>query len=98
MAVLLGYVLMGISRITHANPVQRPMDWAAAIWLWPYLAGMTLISYLGQFERRARRHPLLLGPRRGGGLEPHRLLHRHPAPPAPERVDDYARDVYPVED
>jgi hypothetical protein len=25
------------------------MDWAAAIWLWPYLAVMTLISYLGQF-------------------------------------------------
>jgi amino acid transporter len=48
-AVLLGYLLMGISRLTHANPVHSPMDWAAAIWLWPYLAGMTLISFLGQF-------------------------------------------------
>jgi hypothetical protein len=26
------------------------MDWAAAIWLWPYLGVMTLISYLGQFD------------------------------------------------
>jgi hypothetical protein len=25
------------------------MDWAAAIWLWPYLGVLTLISYLGQF-------------------------------------------------
>ncbi len=49
-AVLLGYLLMGISRITHANPVHTPLDWSAAIWLWPYLAGLTLISYLGQFD------------------------------------------------
>ncbi len=49
-AVVLGYVLMGISRMTHANPVRSPMDWAAAIWLWPYLGVMTLISYLGQFD------------------------------------------------
>jgi amino acid transporter len=48
-AVLLGYVLMGISRATHANPVHSPMDWAAAIWLWPYLGVLTLISFLGQF-------------------------------------------------
>jgi amino acid transporter len=49
-AVLLGYVLMGISRMTHANPVESPMDWKAAIWLWPYLGGLTLISYFGQFQ------------------------------------------------
>jgi amino acid transporter len=48
-AVLLGYVLMGVSRETHANPQAGDLDWAAAIWLWPYLAGMTLISLLGQF-------------------------------------------------
>ena len=49
-AVLLGYALMGISRLTHANPVEGPIDWASAIWLWPYLGVMTLISYLGQFQ------------------------------------------------
>jgi len=49
-AVVLGYVLMGISRVTHANPVHSPLDWNAAIWLWPYLGGLTLISYLGQFQ------------------------------------------------
>jgi amino acid transporter len=49
-AVVLGYLLMGISRLTHANPIHSPLDWNAAIWLWPYLAGLTLISYLGQFQ------------------------------------------------
>jgi amino acid transporter len=49
-AVVLGYVLMGISRLVHANPVESPMDWTAALWLWPYLGGMTLISFLGQFD------------------------------------------------
>jgi amino acid transporter len=48
-AVILGYVLMGISRIARAIPVHSPIDWAAAIWLWPHLVMMTLISYLGQF-------------------------------------------------
>jgi amino acid transporter len=49
-AVVLGYVLMGISRIANANPVHSPLDWQAAIWLWPYLAGLTVISYFGQFQ------------------------------------------------
>jgi len=49
-AVVLGYVLMGISRVTNANPVHTPLDWSAAIWLWPYLGGLTLISYFGQFQ------------------------------------------------
>jgi amino acid transporter len=48
-AVVLGYVLMLISRETHANPRAGDLDWASAIWLWPYLGGMALISYLGQF-------------------------------------------------
>ena len=32
------------SRLTHANPVEGPIDWASAIWPWPYLGVMTLIS------------------------------------------------------
>jgi len=34
-AVVLGYVLMAISRITNASPVHSPMDWNSAIWLCP---------------------------------------------------------------
>jgi amino acid transporter len=48
-AVLLGYLLMGISRLTKANPAAGDLDWAAALWLWPYLGGMAVISVLGQF-------------------------------------------------
>ncbi len=79
-AVVLGYVLMGISRITHANPVHSPLDWKAAIWLWPYLAGLTS-SPTWASSGRPHAHPLLLGHGGGRRLEPHHLLHRHPAPP-----------------
>jgi amino acid transporter len=48
-AVLLGYLLMGVSRLTKANPAAGDLDWTAAFWLWPYLAGMAVISVLGQF-------------------------------------------------
>ena len=48
-AVLLGYVLMGVSRLTHANPHERSTDWKGGLWLAPYLVGMLVISYLGQF-------------------------------------------------
>ncbi len=48
-AVILGYILMGISRVTGANEYNPPIDWASAIWLWPYLGVMALLSFLGQF-------------------------------------------------
>jgi amino acid transporter len=48
-AVVLGYLLMGASRLFKANPHTQRIDWGAAIWLWPYLVGMAVISFLGQF-------------------------------------------------
>jgi amino acid transporter len=48
-AVLLGYLLMGVSRETKANAKAGDLDWKSAIWLWPYLGGMALLSYVGQF-------------------------------------------------
>jgi amino acid transporter len=48
-AVILGYVVMGISRLVGANAFKPDLDWAAALWLWPYLGGMALLSFLGQF-------------------------------------------------
>jgi amino acid transporter len=96
-AVILGYVLMGISRLTGANPVKPPMDWTAAIWLWPYLAGMALISYLGQFgghEVIPFYWDLVVVAAWSVIVYFVALRLRLPA----DRVDDYARDVYPVED
>jgi amino acid transporter len=97
-AVILGYVLMGISRLTNANPIKPPMDWAAAIWLWPYLAGMALISYLGQFDGGRNVIPFYwdLVVVAIWSLIVYFVALRLRLPP--NRVDDYARDVYPVED
>ena len=97
-AVILGYLLMGISRITHANPVHPPMDWAAALWLWPYLAGMALISFLGQFGGGREVIPfywdLLVVAVWSLVVYTAAMYLRLPE----DRVDEYARDVYPVED
>jgi amino acid transporter len=96
-AVILGYVLMGISRITNANPVKPPMDWTAALWLWPYLIGMAVISYLGQFKGGRNVIPFYwdLGVVAAWSLIVYYAAMRLRLPD--DRVDEYARDVYPVE-
>ncbi len=47
--LLLGYALMAISFAFHLNPAQPKMDWEAGLWLFPYLVGMGVISWLGGF-------------------------------------------------
>ena len=47
--MVLGLVLIVISGALHLNPNQPTVDWAAAIWVVPYLVGMGIISYLGGF-------------------------------------------------
>ncbi|HUC37757.1 MAG TPA: APC family permease [Acidimicrobiales bacterium] len=50
MAVLLvGYILMALSSALHLNDHTPKLDWGAAVWIFPYLIGMTLISYFGSF-------------------------------------------------
>jgi amino acid transporter len=48
-ALLLGYLLIGISFAFHLNPNQPRIDWRAAPWVLSYLVGMGIISYLGDF-------------------------------------------------
>ncbi|MGA9860177.1 MAG: APC family permease [Solirubrobacteraceae bacterium] len=48
-AMLIGYALMLISAVFHLNPNQPRVDWGAAIWIFPYLIGMGVISYFGTF-------------------------------------------------
>jgi amino acid transporter len=49
-AILIGFALLGLSAAT-SPPEQRPsFDWSSAVWLWPYLVGMTVISYLSSFD------------------------------------------------
>ena len=48
-ALLLGYLLIGISFAFRLNPNQPRVDWNAAPWVLTYLIGMGIISYLGDF-------------------------------------------------
>ncbi len=49
-AILIGFVLLGISFVT-SRPERRPsLDWSSAAWLWPYLLGLGVISYLSSFD------------------------------------------------
>jgi amino acid transporter len=48
-AMLIGYALMLVSAGFHLNPNQPRVDWGAAVWIFPYLIGMGVISYFGTF-------------------------------------------------
>jgi len=47
--MIIGYALMLISGALHLNPNQPQVDWGAAVWIFPYLIGMGVISYYGGF-------------------------------------------------
>jgi amino acid transporter len=54
--IVIGYILIGISM---AYDKQRPpLDWKSAQWLAPYLIGMGIISWLGQFSGGAVAAPV----------------------------------------
>ncbi len=48
-AVAIGYVLMLISAAFKLNPRAPKIDWVAGVWIFPYLIGMGVISFFGQF-------------------------------------------------
>lgn len=52
-AIIVGYVLMALSRRLDANPKAPAIDWAAGKWLFPYLIGLGVISYFGGFGQGA---------------------------------------------
>ncbi len=52
-ALLIGYALMALSYWLNLNPHKPTIDWQAAVWILPYLIGMGVISYLGQFPTTA---------------------------------------------
>jgi amino acid transporter len=48
-AIVIGFVLLAIS-IATAPPERRPsLDWRSGAWVWPYIVGLGVISYLGSF-------------------------------------------------
>jgi amino acid transporter len=47
--LLVGYALMALSAAFHLNAHVPTLDWDAAIWIFPYMIGMTIISYFVNF-------------------------------------------------
>jgi len=48
-ALLLGYGFMSVARSLHLDLNPPPIQWASAWWLFPYLIGLSTVSYLGDF-------------------------------------------------
>jgi amino acid transporter len=48
-AIILGYVVLALSRRFHSNPVRPAMEYRAAVWLLPYLAAMGVVTYVSAF-------------------------------------------------
>jgi amino acid transporter len=60
-AILLGFVLLGVFHLTGKGDMP-PMDWrAGAPWVVPWLAGQALISYLGDYPDPAAGNRALFG-------------------------------------
>ena len=49
LAMIIGYALIAASYAFNLNPKAPKMDWDAAVWIIPYLLGMLVISYFGDF-------------------------------------------------
>jgi amino acid transporter len=47
--LVLGYILMAISLVTSPANRRPALHWRTTAWMWPYLIGMAVISYLGQY-------------------------------------------------
>jgi amino acid transporter len=56
-AMIIGFVLIAISYVFGLNSNRPTIDWAAAIWVFPYLIGVGVISFLGQFGASGSTEP-----------------------------------------
>ena len=60
-AILIGFALLSLSIATDTSKRTMSLDWRSAAWLWPYLLGMAVISYLSSFDTRTPSSIPLLG-------------------------------------
>jgi amino acid transporter len=60
-AILIGFALLGLSSATTRPDLRPKLDWHQAVWLWPYLLGMSVISYLSSFSTSTMSKVPLLG-------------------------------------
>jgi amino acid transporter len=60
-AILIGFALLAISGATSPAERRPALDWVSGAWLWPYLVGMAVISYLSSFDTSTPSKVPLLG-------------------------------------
>jgi amino acid transporter len=60
-AILIGFALLSLTTATDSRERTVSLDWRGATWLWPYLLGMSAISYLSSFDTRTPSSIPLLG-------------------------------------
>ncbi|MCO5994120.1 APC family permease [Actinoallomurus rhizosphaericola] len=49
LAILLGLVIFAVTRARTPQAERSPLNWTAAMWVWPWLGGMILIGFLGRY-------------------------------------------------
>jgi amino acid transporter len=49
-AIGLGLVLLAGCQLSRPAADRVPLDWRASIWMWPWLVGLAVISYLASFD------------------------------------------------
>jgi amino acid transporter len=49
-AVGIGLVLLAISQLTRSRAERVQLDWHSSVWLWPWLVGLGLLTYLSSFD------------------------------------------------
>ena len=51
-AVVLGFVIFGLHQVLASHERKPRLDLRAAAWLPPYIGGMAIVSWLGQYDGR----------------------------------------------
>ncbi len=49
-AIGIGLVLLAVSQLSRSADERMPMDWRSSVWMWPWLLGLLVLSYLASFE------------------------------------------------
>ncbi|HEX3567295.1 MAG TPA: APC family permease, partial [Acidimicrobiales bacterium] len=51
-AIIAGLAILAIAQWTRTAEQKIALEWRSSMWIWPWLGGMALITWLGQFDGR----------------------------------------------
>jgi amino acid transporter len=49
-AVAIGFALLAVAQLVRSPAERVRLDWRSSAWMWPWLVGLCLLSYLSSFE------------------------------------------------